>query len=114
LTSRRPLYADEDLVETNVRSYNDPMTSCRSETNGLPSEESAALGTDVLQILKGVLLFDPESCDEALEVLRFLSSQDYPVSVAYVEGYHDAVLESSGTRLVGSVAIRDFLTAANS
>ena len=91
------------------------MAHSRSlENNGTPKQESAVLATEILKIFKGVLLFDPESCDEALDVLRLLGSHDFPVSVAYVEGYHDAVLEASGARLIGSVAIRDFLAASGS
>ena len=82
-----------------------------SETNGR-SEQESALAPEILNILRGVLLFDPESCDDALDVLSLLGSHDYPVSVAYVEGYHDAVLEpSSGERLVGRQAIREFLAS---
>jgi hypothetical protein len=79
------------------------------ESERKPQKEPMAL-VAVSHLYKGMLLLDPRTCVDGPEIFHLLNEHDFPVSVAYVEGYDEPVLDAlDGERIVGAPAIREFL-----
>ena len=80
-----------------------------SERCGDPQKELMVL-VAVSHLYRGMLLLDPRTCVDGPEVFHLLNEHDFPVSVAYVEGYDEPVLDAlDGERIVGATAIHEFL-----